>query len=252
MSAQEKDWTVAERFGANLTWLRCKAGISQQELADLTEMHRAQVAALERGDRNPRLDTILKLAAGLGVSACKLIAWIRWDPASHKHYETPPEIADITGYEVWDFDLPARFRVSSVGYETREEFLTRVESNGEKNSAVLQLLRDDSPKVAPRPRPDADWVLRTGKALKTLRKERGLTRQQLAKRARTTATFIKELEEGRIADPGLKILTEICRALDGEGTELSAQIEPMRAERKANVQKALDELAERDARAAEG
>jgi transcriptional regulator with XRE-family HTH domain len=48
MSEQKKDWTVAERFGANLTWLRCKAGVSQQELADLTEMHRAQVAALER------------------------------------------------------------------------------------------------------------------------------------------------------------------------------------------------------------
>src|SRR5262249_51183625 len=83
MSEQEKDWTVAERFGANLTWLRCKASVSQQELADLTEMHRAQVAALERGGRIPRLDTILKLAAGIGVSACQLIAWIWWDPASH-------------------------------------------------------------------------------------------------------------------------------------------------------------------------
>jgi transcriptional regulator with XRE-family HTH domain len=250
MSQQEKDWTVAERFGANLMWLRRKAGVSQQELGDLTEMRRAQVADLERGGRIPRLDTILKLAAGLGVSACELIAWIWWDPASHEHYETPPEVADITGYEVWDFDLPARFRVSSIGYETREEFLARVERSGEKNSAVLQLLRDDSPKVAPRPRPDAAWTLRTGQALKALRKERGLTRQRLAKRARTTATFIEELEEGRIADPGLNILTEICRALDGEGSELYAQIEPVRAEREAAVQEALDEP-KRDARQVE-
>jgi transcriptional regulator with XRE-family HTH domain len=251
MIQQEKDWTVAERFGANLMWLRCKAGVSQQELADLTEMHRAQVAALERGGRKPRLDTILKLAAGLGVSACELIAWIWFDPASHEHYETPPEIARITGYEVWDFDLPARFRVSSIGYETREEFQARVKRSGEENHSVLQLLRDDSPKVAPRPRPDAAWVLRTGQALKALREERGLTQKQLAKRAPTTATFIEELEEGKIFDPGLKILTEICRVLDGEGSDLSAQIEPVRAERKTAVQKVLVELAERDARQAE-
>jgi len=250
MSEEENDWTVAERFGANLMWLRCKAGVSQQELADLTEMHRAQVAALERGGRIPRLDTILKLAAGLGVSACELIAWIWWDPPSHEHYETPPDIADISGYEVWDFDLPARFRVSSIGYETRDEFKARLKKQEEEHDPVLQLLRDDAPKVAPRPRPDVAWVLRTGQALKALREERGLTQQRLAKRAQTTATFIGELEEGKIFNPGLGILTEICRALDGEGSELSAQIVPVRAERKAAVQKVLDGLAERDARQA--
>lgn len=94
-------------------------------------------------------------------------------------------------------------------------------------------------------------MLRTGKALKALREERGLTQKQLAKRAPTTATFIEELEEGKIFDPGLKILTEICRALDGEGSDLSAQIEPVRAERQTAVQKVLVELAERDARQAE-
>jgi transcriptional regulator with XRE-family HTH domain len=91
-----------------------------------------------------------------------------------------------------------------------------------------------------------------GQALRSLRDERGLTRDQLAKGARTTATFIGELEEGKVSDPGLRILTEICRALDGEGSALAAQIEPVRAERKAAVQKVLDELAERDVRKAEG
>jgi transcriptional regulator with XRE-family HTH domain len=75
----------------------------------------------------------------------------------------------------------------------------------------------------------------------------GLTHEELAKRARTTVAFIGELEDGKVFDPGLRILTEICRALDGEGSELAAQIEPIRAEREAAVQKVLDELAERDA-----
>jgi transcriptional regulator with XRE-family HTH domain len=114
--------------------------------------------------------------------------------------------------------------------------------------AVLKLLRDDAPKVAPRTKPDAEWVRRTGRALRSLREERGLTRQQLADRSPTTADFIGQIEEGKCSDPGLRMLEELCRALKGEGSELAAQIEPVRAARKAAVQTALDELAERDAR----
>jgi transcriptional regulator with XRE-family HTH domain len=249
-----KEWTLSERFGANLVWLRRQAGLTQQELADRIGMKRVVLGELEQGRRLPRLDTVLKLIAGLEVKNCDLVAWMWWDSATHESYETPAAIAEVSGYEVWDFDVPARFRVSPVGYESRERFKDRLRQRGEEpgHRAVLELLRDDSPKVAPRPRPDAAWVLRTAQALRALREERGLTRQQLAKQARTTAAFIAELEEGKVFDPGLTILTEICRALDGEGSELAAQIEPMRAERKAAVQKVLDELAERDAREAEG
>jgi len=228
MSGQEKDWTVAERFSANLTWLRCKAGLSQQELADLTEVHRAQVAALERGGRIPRLDTILKLAAGLGVSPCDLIAWIWWEPARHYHYETPPSMAAVSGYEVLDFDLPGDFRVASIGYETDEELRARLKERTEKDRSLLELLRDDHPPPPPRERPDAAWVLRTGQALKALRDQRGLSRQQLAERSPTTAHFIGQIEEGGCSDPGLRILEVLCRVLNGEGSPLSAQIESAR------------------------
>ncbi len=245
-----KEWTLAERFSANLVWFRHQAGLTQQELADRVGMNRVVLSALEQGRRLPRIDTILKLVAGLEVENCDLVAWMWWDPATHEHFDSPAE--PTSGQEVWDFDVPARFRVSPVGYESKERFKDRLRQRGEEpgHSAVLELLRDDAPKVAPRPRPDAAWVLRTGQALRSLREERGLTRQQLAKRARTTAAFIEEIEEGKVSDPGLRILTELCSALDGEGSELSVQLEPMRAERKAAVQKALDELAERDARQA--
>jgi transcriptional regulator with XRE-family HTH domain len=243
-----KEWTLAERFSANLLWLRRQAGLTQQELADRVGMNRVSLGELEGGRRLPRLDTILRLVAGLGVRNCDLVAWMWWDPAKHEHFDSPSE--PTSGQEVWDFDVPARFRASPVGYETRERFRDRLRQRKEEDAGTaIELLRDDAPSVAPRPRPDAAWVLRTGQALRSLREERGLTQQELAKRARTTATFIAELEEGKIFDPGLRILTEICRALDGEGSELSAQIEPVRAERKAAVQKALNELAERDARA---
>ncbi|HWC47565.1 MAG TPA: helix-turn-helix transcriptional regulator [Solirubrobacterales bacterium] len=244
-----KEWTVAERFAANVVWFRHKAGLTQQELADRVGMNRTALSALERGLRVPRLDTILKLVAGLAIKNCDLVAWIWWDPARHEHFDVPAKAR--RGQEVWDFDVPACFRISPVGYESEECFRDRLRQRVEEDRPVLELMRADAPAVAPRPRPDAAWVLRTAQALRSLREERALTRDQLANRARTTATFIGELEEGKISDPGLRILTEICRALDGEGFELAAQIEPMRAERKAAVQKVLDELAERDALRAE-
>ncbi|HZE04128.1 MAG TPA: helix-turn-helix transcriptional regulator [Solirubrobacteraceae bacterium] len=214
-------------------------------------MHRTVLSVLEQGRRLPRLDTILMLVAGLEVGSCDLLAWMWWDPARRERYETPPEIADIGGYEVWDFDRPARWRVSPVGYESRERFRDRLRQMSEEDRPALELLRDDASKVAPRLRPDAAWVLRTGQALSSLREERGLSRRELAERARTTAGFVGEIEEGKVSDPGLEILSEICRALDGEGSELTAQIELLRAERRAAVQKVLDELAERDGRQAE-
>ena len=247
----EKEWTLGERFGANVVWFRHQAGLTQQEVADRLGVKRTGLSKIERGRQLPRLDTIIKLAAVLEVRNCDLVAWMWWDPASHRHYETPPSIADVSGYEVRDFDLPARFRVSPVGYESEERFKDRLRKRGEEDRAVLELLRADAPKVAPRERPDAAWVLRTGQALKELREERELTHEQLAERSPTTATFIREIEEGKIMDPGLRILEELCRTLNGEGSALAAQIEPVRAARKAAVQKVLDELAERDARRGE-
>jgi hypothetical protein len=146
----------------------------------------------------PRLDTILRLVAGLVVTNCDLIAWMWWDPATHEHFDCPSEPAG--GQEAWDFDVPARFRVSPVGYESRERFKDRLRRREEDpdQRAVLELLRDDAPKVTPRPRPEAAWVLRTGQTLRSLREERGLT-HELAKRAWTTATFIGELEDGTVA-----------------------------------------------------
>lgn len=246
MSAQAKEWTVAERFGANMAWFRREAGLSQEGLGELVGMHRVGISELERGRRIPRLDTVLKLIEGLRIEACDLIAWLWWAPACHYHYETPPEIAAITGYEVLDIDLPAGFRVASIGYETEDEFKARLKKRIEEDRPVLELLQDDARSLPPRERPDAAWVLRTGQALKELRLERDLTREQLAERAPTTAAFIEELESGKCSDPGLRILTELCRALDGEGSDLFAQIEAVRVPRDAAVQEVLDELAERD------
>jgi transcriptional regulator with XRE-family HTH domain len=100
-----KEWTLGERFGANVVWFRRQAGLSQGQLAERIGMSRMTLSRIEHGHRLPYLDTILKLVAGLEVKNCDLVEWMWWDPASHRHYESPASAS--SGYEVRDFHLPA-------------------------------------------------------------------------------------------------------------------------------------------------
>jgi transcriptional regulator with XRE-family HTH domain len=74
---------LGERFGTNLLRSRRRAGLSQQGLAAIIGMHRVDVSTLERGLRLPRIDTILKLAAGTSVSTCVLLDGMEWRAARH-------------------------------------------------------------------------------------------------------------------------------------------------------------------------
>jgi transcriptional regulator with XRE-family HTH domain len=56
---------------------RESAGLSQEALADLCQVHRTEVGSLESGSRDPRLSTIVRLAAGLKVDPCELIGKAR-------------------------------------------------------------------------------------------------------------------------------------------------------------------------------
>ena len=69
--------TVAEQFGRSLCAVRVWAGFSQDRLALATGLHRTTIGLLENGKREPRLDTILKLADALGVEAAELLKGVR-------------------------------------------------------------------------------------------------------------------------------------------------------------------------------
>ena len=66
-----------EQFAANLRKARNEAGLSQEQLSDLSGLHSTEISRLERGVREPRLGTIVRLARGLGVRAADLLAGIR-------------------------------------------------------------------------------------------------------------------------------------------------------------------------------
>jgi transcriptional regulator with XRE-family HTH domain len=75
--AEDSPVTPEEAFAANLHRLRSARGYSQEDLAERTGLHASEISRLERGAREPRLGTIVKLARGLGVSADRLMKGIK-------------------------------------------------------------------------------------------------------------------------------------------------------------------------------
>jgi transcriptional regulator with XRE-family HTH domain len=67
-----------DRFAVNLRRARGKKGVSQETLGYLCDLHRTEISLLERGGREPRLGTIMKLAEALEVTPNELCAGIRW------------------------------------------------------------------------------------------------------------------------------------------------------------------------------
>jgi transcriptional regulator with XRE-family HTH domain len=74
----------AARFGDNLARCRKRADLSQDELSSRASVHRTEISQLERGLRLCRIDTLVKLAASLEVSADDLLAGITWSPGNYR------------------------------------------------------------------------------------------------------------------------------------------------------------------------
>lgn len=76
--------TPRERFSINLRKARKAKGISQEELGYRCDLHRTEISLLERGGREPRLGTIMKLAASLDTTPQQLCEGIAWLPQKTK------------------------------------------------------------------------------------------------------------------------------------------------------------------------
>lgn len=82
--------TPQERFAQNLRRHRVAVGISQEELADRTELHRTEISLLERAGREPRFATMLKLAGALGTTPNALCEGTGWDHEKRIFTVEPP------------------------------------------------------------------------------------------------------------------------------------------------------------------
>jgi transcriptional regulator with XRE-family HTH domain len=66
---------ITKRFGLRVRRLRKDRGLSQEKLAFDAGIHRTYLGSIERGERNPTLKNITRIARALGVSLAELFAY---------------------------------------------------------------------------------------------------------------------------------------------------------------------------------
>ena len=59
-------------FGKNVRRARLTRAISQEELAEIADLHRTYIGAIERGERNVSLKNIIRIAHALNLTVSKL------------------------------------------------------------------------------------------------------------------------------------------------------------------------------------
>ena len=59
-------------FGKRIANLRTASGISQEELAFRCHLDRTYIGTIERGEKSATINTIDKLAKGLGLRMCDI------------------------------------------------------------------------------------------------------------------------------------------------------------------------------------
>jgi transcriptional regulator with XRE-family HTH domain len=60
-------------IGATIRLLRLEAGLSQEQLALRVKINASEISNLERGLRNPKWETMKRLAKGLGVPCWQMV-----------------------------------------------------------------------------------------------------------------------------------------------------------------------------------
>ncbi|KQA24477.1 MULTISPECIES: helix-turn-helix domain-containing protein [Vibrio] len=68
-------------IGQNIRLIRQAKCISQEQLADMTELHRTYIGSVERGERNISIINLVKIAFSLEVKPAKLLEGIDNDVA---------------------------------------------------------------------------------------------------------------------------------------------------------------------------
>jgi transcriptional regulator with XRE-family HTH domain len=68
---------LSKALGKRLRDLRLQSGISQEALAAEAGVHRTYLGGIERGERNPSLANLHKLAQALGVDLATLFKGVK-------------------------------------------------------------------------------------------------------------------------------------------------------------------------------
>jgi transcriptional regulator with XRE-family HTH domain len=79
-----------DRFAANMKRARSQLGLSQEELGFRSKLNRTTISLYERGCREPGIDALIKLAAGLETTPNALCEGIAWLPDQQRFQTAKP------------------------------------------------------------------------------------------------------------------------------------------------------------------
>lgn len=69
----ESDIELRRILASNIRTIRLDKGMSQEQFANVCELHRTYIGSVERLERNVTLSTLVKFANSLGVSVIDLL-----------------------------------------------------------------------------------------------------------------------------------------------------------------------------------
>ena len=67
------DFSILARLGENIQVERKRAGITQEKLAEVVDLHPRIVQKIEAGDINPKATTLIRIQAAIGCSWDQLV-----------------------------------------------------------------------------------------------------------------------------------------------------------------------------------
>jgi transcriptional regulator with XRE-family HTH domain len=104
-------------IGANLAEIRRKRGLSLDKVAELSGVSKAMVGQIERGESNPTVATLWKVALGLRISFSELITEKRTQVEVVHCDDIPPVVDDAAGvriFPVFPFERDRHFEIFFV------------------------------------------------------------------------------------------------------------------------------------------
>ena len=69
--------TIQEKLGLRIRKLRRKRNISQEKLAEISNLHRTYIGAIERGERNVSIVNICRICKALNTDLSELFAGLK-------------------------------------------------------------------------------------------------------------------------------------------------------------------------------
>lgn len=64
---------IKKEVGARIRQYRLQKKLSQEKLAELSDLNTVYIGVIERGEKNPSIEILYKISKGLGINICDLL-----------------------------------------------------------------------------------------------------------------------------------------------------------------------------------